>query len=209
MVRLLFFCLSIIFPFPSGVSAPARGEAGSEARLYTSCGAENKVSFRAFIKSLEGYRRFQPRKPLLVIVDFSLPSDRKRLIVVDMRTHKLLDSTWVAHGRNSGLRWAGSFSNEPGSYKSSPGYYRIGRKIQSPRHGLALELEGLNPGINDKARQREIIIHGAAYVGEDFIRRYGRCGRSHGCPALSPEKMKEMAPLLANGSLLYIHHPGN
>lgn len=205
MIPFLFFCLSLALAHPSGGSSSAGGVSASE--LYKSCGAENKVSFPAFEKSLEGYRRFRPRKPVLVIADFSLPSDRKRLIVLDMRTRKLLDYTWVAHGRNSGLRWAESFSNEPQSYKSSPGFYRIGRKIRSPRHGLALELDGLSTGLNDKARQREIIMHGASYVGEDFIRRYGRCGRSHGCPALSPEKMKVMAPLLANGSLLFIYHP--
>lgn len=88
---------------------------------------------------------------------------------------------------------------------SSPGFYKIGEEFISPKHGDALMLEGLDKGINDQARSREIIIHGADYVSAEFIRSQGRCGRSHGCPALSRQDMQTALQLLKPGSMLYIH----
>lgn len=143
---------------------------------------------------------------IIALADLSQPSENQRFYIIEPATGRILLQTWVAHGRNSGDRFARNFSNTPSSLMSSPGLYRIGETFISPKHGQALMLEGLDKGVNDNARSREIIMHGADYVGERFIEEHGRCGRSHGCPALPREEMIKAIQLLPPGSLLYIYN---
>lgn len=140
----------------------------------------------------------------IAIADFSQPSDMPRFYVVDLLSGQVLMQTWVAHGKNSGDRETVSFSNQVSSLQSSLGFYRIGQQFESPKHGPAILLDGLEAGLNDKAREREIILHGADYVSEEFIEKHGRCGRSHGCPAIPREMMSAALELLTPGSLLYV-----
>lgn len=141
----------------------------------------------------------------LAIADFSKSSDQKRFFIVDLKTGEVLLQTWVAHGKNSGELYARSYSNTPESHQSSKGLFKIGSKIMSPKHGESLLLYGLERGVNDKALEREIIMHGADYVSEAFIRQQGRCGRSYGCPALPREDIHKAISLLPEGSLLFIY----
>ncbi|MCS6935390.1 MAG: murein L,D-transpeptidase catalytic domain family protein [Chitinophagales bacterium] len=173
--------------------------------LYEKCGLHGQLSFEAFQQAVTGYSRYGTEKPVIAICDFTKPSTAIRFFVIDIAEGKLLLKSLVAHGKNSGELMATSFSNEPKSLKSSLGFFRIGEIIHSPKHGQALLLEGLQPGINDKAREREIIIHGADYVSETFIAEHGRLGRSFGCPALPREVMSQAANILCNGALLYVH----
>jgi hypothetical protein len=101
---------------------------------------------------------------------------------------------------------AENFSNIPGSFASSPGFYSTGQTYVG-KHGLSLILDGLEKGINDKARDRAIVMHGADYVSSDFIRKYGRLGRSFGCPAVPTELSKDIIQKIKGGSCLYIHAP--
>lgn len=142
----------------------------------------------------------------VAVVDFTRPSEQQRFYIIDPLTGRILLQTWVAHGRNTGDRIARHFSNTPSSLMSSPGLYRVGEAFNSPKHGTALVLEGLDKGVNDNARTREIIIHGADYVSEAYIEQNGRCGRSHGCPAVPREEMHSVMELLPPGSLLYIYN---
>ncbi len=173
--------------------------------LYSECGLEGILGMEIFKKAFEGLSRFEPSKRIIAICDFTKPSNLERFFVIDLEHSKLIAKSLVAHGKNSGIEMATSFSNKIESLKSSLGFYKIGQRIISPKHGDALLLDGLEPGINDQARQREIIMHAADYVNQEYIRKNGRLGRSFGCPALPAEVLKSVLPLLEGGALLYIH----
>ncbi len=145
---------------------------------------------------------------IITIIDFSLPSDRERMWVIDIVKGKVLFHCLVAHGRNSGGLYAENFSNVPGSYTSSPGFY-LTDDIYYGKHGMSLYLDGLEKGINDKARERAIVMHGADYVSKSFVENYGRLGRSHGCPAIPLGLHKDIIKTIHGGSCLYIHAPND
>ncbi len=143
---------------------------------------------------------------LLTLIDFSLPSTARRLWTINLETGEVIFNTFVAHGRNSGNNEAESFSNIPQSFQSSLGFY-LTSQVYSGKHGRSLRLTGLEKNINDKAWERAIVIHGADYVSENFIKVHGRLGRSHGCPAIPPEITAEFIETVKEGSLLFIYHP--
>lgn len=141
---------------------------------------------------------------IISIVDFTLPSYRKRLFVIDLDDYRVLFNTYVAHGVNSGREYANEFSNQPSSYKSSLGFYET-QNTYMGEHGYSLRLNGLEKGINDNASSRDIVIHAADYVNESFIKSQGYIGRSWGCPAL-PEKLhKPIIDKIKNGTCLFIY----
>jgi hypothetical protein len=188
------------FTLPTVNSIPDENTAEN---LYNECGLNGLISLSSFEKAFAGYEKYHPVKSILAICDFSKPSSQERFFVIDMENKKLLAHSLVAHGKNSGGLMATSFSNVPESLKSSLGFFRIGPSIMVPKHNLSLILEGLEPGINDNARSRGIIIHGADYVSEKFVKQYGYAGKSFGCPALPNELIPVLVPILENGALLY------
>ena len=135
-------------------------------------------------------------QPYLAIIDMVLPSSAKRLWVFDLHTRQLMLHDLVAHGKGSGVVYATHFSNEVNSDATSIGVYRTG-KAYVGNDGLSLRLYGLEPGFNDNAYQRDIVIHGAAYVSEVFVKQYHRTGRSWGCPAVSLHKHQTFDPFIA------------
>jgi hypothetical protein len=144
--------------------------------------------------------------PLLTVIDYGLPSVEKRLWVFDLESRRLLHHELVAHGRNTGENLARSFSNEDGSHKSSLGAFVTGATYEG-RNGYSLRLRGIDARLNDRAEARAIVVHGAPYVSEEFARRVGRLGRSHGCPALRLEIARTLIDEIKGGSLLYAWHP--
>jgi hypothetical protein len=110
----------------------------------------------------------------------------------------------VAHGKNSGENFAESFSNVPESLMSSPGFF-ITAETYTGKHGYSLRVDGLEKGINDNARVREIVIHGADYVSDDYIKKYGRLGRSWGCPALPAALSNKIIDKIKEGTCLFVY----
>ncbi|MCY7357511.1 MAG: murein L,D-transpeptidase catalytic domain family protein, partial [Rudanella sp.] len=159
-----------------------------------------------FDHALRGMQKMMDAKPVLSIVDMSQPSSKKRLYVIDLVGRKLLFNTYVAHGRNSGVLLAEKFSNTNSSFQSSLGFYQTLGTYQG-KHGLSLQLKGLERGINDNAFARAIVMHGANYVCEDIIRNTGRLGRSQGCPAVSNAESKPIIQAIKGGSCLFIYSP--
>lgn len=143
---------------------------------------------------------------IVSIVDFSKPSTEKRLYVIDVNSGKVLFNTWVAHGRNSGSEYANQFSNLVDSHQSSLGFY-VTMGTYTGENGYSLRLKGCEKGINDKALERAIVMHGADYVSNRFISNRGALGRSYGCPAVPAELNKEIIDVIKNGSCLFLYHP--
>jgi hypothetical protein len=143
---------------------------------------------------------------ILSIVDFSLPSSKKRLFIVDLKNNTLLFHTYVSHGRGSGKEMANDFSNVEESHKSSLGFYVTG-ETYTGKHGLSMRLLGQDKGFNDNANDRAIVMHSASYVSEAAIQRMGFIGRSHGCPAVSEELNKPIIDTIKNGTCLFLYSP--
>jgi hypothetical protein len=181
-------------------------------QLYTELAAIHTVlpDSIVFQEGVMGYFALKNRqeldKSLLIIVDFGLSSNKKRLWVIDMDRPEILYHTLVAHGRNSGEEYAKSFSNRPQSYQSSLGFYITGNTYHG-KHGLSLYLNGIEEGINDNAKERSIVMHGADYVSRLFIKKHGRLGRSFGCPSLPMEMHEEIINKIKGKSCLFIYHP--
>jgi len=175
-------------------------------QLWHECSLEELISFDVFNIAIKGLRQIEDlkNKNIITIIDYSKPSTVKRFYVVDIFTKKLYFNCYVAHGRNSGDNYADSFSNEQKSMKSSLGFYKTA-ETYSGKNGYSMKLDGLEKGINDSARKREIVIHGAEYVSEQFIKDNGRLGRSWGCPALPVEIVKDIIDKISNGSCLFIY----
>lgn len=160
--------------------------------------------------ALLGYRQAvvagTVKHALLTVIDYTLPSRERRLWVLDLRRGKVLARELVAHGRGSGDDVATRFSNRERSYESSLGTF-VTAETYGGKNGLSLRLQGLDPGLNDNALQRGIVMHGAWYVSADMIRREGRLGRSEGCPALSTAAAPRIIDLIAGGSVLFAYYP--
>ena len=140
------------------------------------------------------------------MIDYSRSSLERRLWVFDLTHRRLLQLEFVAHGRQSGELFAERFSNLPGSHQSSLGLFRGGESY-SGRHGHSLRLDGLEPGFNDQARARALVIHGADYVAPTWAQKYGRMGRSLGCPAVQQEVIRVLVDQLRDGQYLFAWHP--
>ena len=163
-----------------------------------------------FGEALKGFYSLQQKgvvkSNILTLVDFSLSSNVKRLWIIDLSTNMVLLQTLVAHGRNTGEEFANNFSNAPESFKSSLGFYVTG-EVYNGKHGVSLKLDGLEKGLNDNARNRAVVLHGADYVSESFIRNHKRLGRSQGCPAVPVKLVSEIITIIKGQSCLYIYHP--
>lgn len=143
---------------------------------------------------------------LLTVIDYSRASTQPRLWVLDLEREQVLFEELVAHGRGSGENYATRFSNAEGSHQTSLGLFRTADTYVGS-NGYSLRLDGLEAGINDRARDRAIVMHGAPYVSEDHLRAVGRLGRSYGCPALRTAIARTVIDTIKDGSLVFAYYP--
>ena len=167
------------------------------------------LSLEALEYAYKGYERLENKGKLrnpdiLTICDFSKSSAEKRMYIIDVANYKLLLNTYVAHGKNSGGEYAKKFSNKARSLASSLGFF-VTKNCYHGKHGLSLKLAGLEPGYNDKAEQRAVVIHGAPYIGDNIHSEF--MGRSFGCPAVPNEQASKVISLIKDGTCLFIYHP--
>lgn len=215
--RLFLLCISILSAFPLRAGTRVSPNTYSDTprlskadKLFDTLKlGKLGLGRRAYDYAMLGYEALKSKGKLrnesvLSIVDFSLPSGKKRLFVIDVKNYKLLYVDYVAHGRNSGLDKALYFSNEAESNKSSVGFYTT-MGTYSGAHGYSLRLEGFEIGFNSNAFKRDIVIHSASYVDESIVKSQGYIGRSLGCPALSPKIYKGIIDQIKNGSCLFVY----
>ena len=171
---------------------------------------EANLALPVFEKAIIGFynlnnnNKLNQDKQIITVIDFTRPSSEKRMWIIDLKTNKLLLNTYVAHGQGSGGNLADSFSNIEESHKSSLGFY-VTSETYIGKHGLSLRLDGHDKGINDKARNRAIVVHGASYVSESFIKTTGRLGRSFGCPAVPVELNDKVIRLIKDKTCMFIN----
>ena len=181
-------------------------------RLYNELQlSEVGLSKQAFEIAYKGYEKLLKRQKLanssiLTICDLSQSSNRKRLYILDLEQNKILMTSYVAHGRGSGGEFAHRFSNNNRSYQTSLGFY-ITSSTYYGENGLSLRLKGLEPGFNDRAARRSIVIHGATYIGDEYLQTNKFMGRSFGCPAVPRDVCDDIIDLIKDGTCLFIYHP--
>jgi hypothetical protein len=190
-------------PAPDEIDAAAPQAVAPAASLPWPRLAVFELALRAFkCGDQEGHFR----RPVLTIIDYSLPATERRLWVIDLPVGRVLHHELVAHGEHSGENLAVAFSNRIDSHQSSLGLFRTD-DIYTGQYGYALRLSGLEPGINDNARARAIVFHGSSDVSPEFAAQWGTIGRSWGCPALPPESSVQVIDGIAGGSAVFAYYP--
>ncbi|GAM74459.1 hypothetical protein JCM19241_5655 [Vibrio ishigakensis] len=204
-VKSLFILLSTLV-LSTAVSANTIENTAQENKIeakYHTIGLEKVMDFELFKDAYQAYIATDgAKKPVLTIIDYNRPSTEDRFFVIDLEKEKLAFKTHVAHGVNSGGKTATEFSNTVSSRQTSLGVF-LTNETYYGKHGYSLRLDGLSKGMNDKARERAIVIHAAEYATQDFINKHGYLGRSWGCPALSPEINKDVIDMIKGGSVIY------
>lgn len=174
--------------------------------MYDSLKLNQYISNEAFIRGVEGMSKINIRKNnIIAIVDFTKPSTQERMCILDLDNKELLITSYVAHGKGSGNIYPTEFSNTNGSNKSCIGFFITGSNYDGI-NGNSLSIYGLEKGKNDKSRERDIVIHGADYAEEEFIKKYSRLGRSWGCFAVPRIKNDIIIDAIKNGSIMYAHY---
>lgn len=211
--RLLFIASVLFLALSSGPNIYGDMAPGKNAAILYSDIDPSGFSLpdpQVFIKGIAGYHALKEKGLVtnnkLTIIDFRYSSTKKRLWIIDLDKKKVLFQSLVAHGKKTGEEFARFFSNQVQSHQSSLGFFITG-STYSGKHGLSMRLDGVEKGINDRARERAIVLHGANYVSHDFIRKYGRLGRSLGCPSVPVGLHKEIINAIKDNSCLFVYYP--
>lgn len=178
----------------------------NQKAILQSAPSLNPIALQYAVKGYQwAFVQHKVRKPeVLTVIDFTLPSYKKRLWVINLKNNDVLLNTYTTQGKGSGLVYAKSFSNKVNTDKTSLGVYAAGQPYKG-KHGLSLRIKGLEKGINNNAYRRAIVIHPAYYASEKFIKQNKRAGRSWGCFALSPSISSKLIKTIANGSIIFAY----
>jgi hypothetical protein len=192
----------------SSYSILAKGET---PKPVSNLAATLNINSEALNLAIKGFEKLKEQGLVnnmryLTIIDFSKPSSANRFYVIDMENEQLVLQTLVAHGRKSGSVFANTFSNQDASFKSSLGFY-LTANTYIGKHGLTLQLQGLEKGINDRALERAIVLHGADYVSEAIAKQQGYIGTSLGCPAVPNDKINTIIETIQGASCLFVYAP--
>ncbi len=207
---LVFLCCALAFQLDSANNDGGGNDASYDLQLANKqLLSPFDINTKAFHLISKGWHYLSSKnqlsqKPVVTLIDFTRPSVEKRLWVIDLEKLEILHHDYCAHGKNTGTQFAKDFSNVSGSYQSSLGFYKTA-EIYQGKHGTSLRLDGLDKGINCKARDRAIVMHGADYVSEDFIAKHGRLGRSFGCPSVTYDQHENIINEIAGNTLLFIY----
>jgi hypothetical protein len=214
MTKYLLYLLLLISPVinragSDEINPDGNDKSGLFSQLHLS---EFGLSNEVFRLAMKGFHELDLKRKLqnstiITIIDFSQSSTKKRMYVIDILKKVLLYNTYVAHGRNTGEEYARHFSNEFETHKSSLGFYITENPSVGSKVGPSLIIKGVEKGFNDNALQRAIIMHGADYASEEFIHKYGRLGRSFGCPAIPTELIKPVSETIKGGTCMFIYYP--
>lgn len=210
MKKAIYLIILILFYLPLTASAKVNHTERKNADIvadyvYQKANLKGKIDYDVFKQGFIAYNKTKgKKKPLLTIIDYSKPSTKKRFYVIDLKQNKLLYRTYVSHGMKSGLLRADSFSNKVDSHKTSLGTFLTATTYHGG-NGYSLKLNGLTRGKNDNALKRYIVVHGAKYASESFIKRNGYLGRSWGCPALPIAVAGKIIDTIKGGSVIFAY----
>ncbi len=212
MAKKLAFVIVALFSFVlQSYDTTTKATINDEVLNATLMASKLNINDKAVALAIKGYQKLKEQGKLinqryLTIADFSKPSSEERLYIIDMESEEMVLQTLVAHGKNSGTLFAKNFSNKNESNKSSLGFYITGNTYRG-KHGESLILTGIENGINDKAAQRAIVLHGANYVSNNTIAQMGYLGRSQGCPAVPNNQVQQIIHTIQGESCLFIYAP--
>ena len=214
ILSLLLFINIGLFSKESAIVNTAEMSSNFNEERIANLSQKFHISEAAIRLSIKGYEKLKQlgqinNSAYLTIVDFSKPSNTERFYVIDMIKEQLIIKTLVAHGKNSGTLIPREFSNKIASLKSSLGFYVTGGTYLG-KHGTSLILDGVEKGINDQAKNRAIVLHGANYVNKDIVSDgHTPIGRSFGCPAVPNNQVKSIIATIKGGSCLFVYAPNS
>lgn len=205
----LFKIAALIFIFSNTYANPASQNNIDLAKLIKATSAKGlkpealKATLNAYTWALK-HDKLGPNKDTLTVIDFTLPSYKKRMWIINLKQNKVLMKLYTSQGKGSGAVYATRFSDRAQTDESSVGLYVTSNEY-SGKHGLSMRLNGLEPGINDAARRRAIVIHAAWYVTPHFVKQHHYVGRSWGCFAVNPSKRSQLFKYIKNGSAIFVY----
>ncbi|MFD2176660.1 murein L,D-transpeptidase catalytic domain family protein [Veronia pacifica] len=196
----LFLTLLILTAF---FTAPVKAAPLLDAKsLYSRLALFGQIEFDKFERAYHHFIISGSKKPIFTLIDYGKPSTKKRFWVIDVKKRRVLFESHVTHGKNSGELYAVTFSNKVNSLKTSVGIFKAA-EVYYGKHGYSLRLDGLSKGLNDNARKRAIVIHGADYADPRVISEHGQLGRSWGCPALPLSVSRRVINMIKEGTFIY------